>query len=110
MQKLQVSGTRPCGHLPVVGSTRIKASRCFIVSGLRTLGCAGDAAAAGAAGFAAFFGAAFFADAFFGAAFFAAFAFFAGFDFAFFFAAISRPRRDYTVNGVTRSTGPARDS
>ena len=83
MQNEQVSGARPCGHFPVVGSTRISASRCFIVSGLSFGFSAGGAGAgAAAAGFAA---AGFFAAGFAAAfvAFFAgAFAFFAAFFFA----------------------------
>lgn len=75
MQKEQVSGIRPCGHLPVVGSIRISDNRCLSVSGLSAF-----AAAAAAAGVGAGFGAGFvgFAAVFGGC--FAAFA--AGFDLA----------------------------
>lgn len=89
MQKEQVSGTRLCGQRPVVGSTRMSASRCFIVSGLRGLGAGAVAGVdAAAAGFAFDFAAAgFFATAFFAG--FAFVAFFAAFALAFF--AISPP-------------------
>src|SRR4051812_36247504 len=93
MQKEQVSGMRPCGHLPVVGSTRMSASRCFIVRGLSTFGAAPAATGAAAAGFAGaafFFGAAGLA-AFFAAVFFAAGAFFAGLLADFFFFATRSP-------------------
>ena len=82
MQKEQVSGSSPCGHFPVVGSTRMSASRCFIVSGLSFGFSAGSAGAAAAAGFAAGFFAGFAATGFFVAFFAGAFAFFAAFLFA----------------------------
>ncbi len=103
MQKEQVSGIRPCGHLPVVGSIRINDNRCLSVSGLSAFAAAAAAAAVGAAfgtgfvGFAAAFGGSFGAGfaafaAGFGLACFAAFfggaAFRTGF---FFFEAIDLP-------------------
>ena len=99
MQKEQVSGRSPCGHLPVVGSTRMSASLCFMVSGLRTLaGGAASAAAGLEAGLAFFAGAFFFARAFLPDFFLAVFAVFAAF-FAFFVGIALLPSR----NGALRS-------
>ena len=93
MQNAQVSGIRPCGHFPVIGSILISASFCFMVSGLRTLGAATGSSASLSGGFTAGFAS--LAGAFAGAlaAFFAAgfadfFSAFFGFAFAtaFFFA------------------------
>ena len=86
MQKEQVSGMRPCGHLPVVGSIRISDSRCLSVSGLSAFAAAAAAAGVGVGfvGFAAGFGGSFDAGFAAFAAGFAAFA--AGFGLACFAA------------------------
>lgn len=96
MQNAHVSGTRLCGHLPVVGSTRIRASLCFIVSGLSTF--AGAAATSAEAGLALAFAAAFGFAAFFAGAFLTVLAFFAAFFLAFFAIALepSFPGKRYT--------------
>lgn len=110
MQKEQVSGIRPCGHLPVVGSIRISDNRCLSVSGLSAFAAAAAAAGVSAgfdtgfvgfggsfvAGFAAFaagFGLACFAAFFGGAAFRTGFFFFEAIDLpvGFRFAGVTLP-------------------